>query len=111
MPNSFYAEQLAKAVKAHPRDYNDYVEKAKRGKVVPFSGEFTSEDAKKLPKRLVNTPYREFGMCKQYIAPKKPCKQCGTIFEKKKRQSYKDWDARKFCGQDCLILFRANERT
>lgn len=102
---SFYAEQLAKAVKAHPLDYDSYVEKAKRGQVVPFDGEHIRPKELKKPTSSIN---RAFNYKKPYMPPTKLCKHCGAIYAKKMRQGFREWDKKKYCSNRCAILARSN---
>lgn len=103
MPYSFYEELLAKDIKKSPEKYKGFVE-VKKGKIV--QEDFTTVDAKKT-KKLTTKPYKEFNFQKPYIAPTKICEQCGEVYSKRMRQSFKDWEAKRYCKQECRILARS----
>jgi len=98
-----YQELLAKAVKDHPEDYDSYVEKAKRGKVVPFSGRMDFEAVKKKP---IPSVYSSFNNKRMYVPPTKACVHCGIKYPKRMRMSFKDWNLQKYCTQRCARLSR-----
>lgn len=94
MPVSFYAEQYAKAQKAHPKLYTDKI--SKQGELISPGWVSIGSKGVKVPDRFKPTPG-------------KICAHCGAKFWKKKLSE--PWEEKRFCSLKCLGLASQHERT
>lgn len=90
---SFYAEQLARAVKRHPVDYDSYVVK-KKGQALPltemrFDIASEREKARRAPKKPIVK-----------IMQKKQCLICNKDYFNT-HHGVSDWLKRKYCSHAC----------